>query len=50
MRFLMEKNSTNPAIEIVYQTLELLDEAVHYSNVDLVREINKLKKENYERN
>lgn len=43
------KNSTGD-VEIVYEEpLEMLDEAKHYNSVDLVREINKLKKELYER-
>ena len=40
----MNQNSTAD-IEIIYPEPELLDESVHYNNVDLVREINKLKKQ-----
>lgn len=40
----MDKNTT-ANIEIVYPKLELLDEESYYSNIDLVREINKLRKE-----
>lgn len=45
------QNSTSD-VEIAYQEvyqeeLELLDEAKHYNSVDLVREINRLKKEIY---
>lgn len=39
-------NSTNPNISITYEEpLEMLDESKHYNSVDLVREINKLRKE-----
>lgn len=37
--------STHPEVEIVYLEPEYLDEQAHYSNLDLVREINKLKKQ-----
>lgn len=40
------KSSTNPNVEIVYEEpLEMLDESKHYNSVDLVREINRLRKE-----
>lgn len=40
------KSSTNPEIEVVYEEeLEMLDESEHLSNVDLVREANKLRRE-----
>lgn len=39
--------SSTADVEIVYPTLELLDESVHYSTNDLKKEINKLKKELY---
>lgn len=40
------KSSTNPNIEVVYEEpLEMLDESKHYNSVDLVREINRLRKE-----
>lgn len=44
-------NTTNPNIAITYEEwalkepLEMLDESKHYNSVDLVREINKLRKE-----
>ena len=41
----METTSTHPEVEIVYVEPEYLDEQAHYSNLDLVREINKLKKQ-----
>lgn len=44
----MENEGVTANINIVYPALELLDEATHYSNVDLVREINKLKKQLYD--
>lgn len=40
-------SSTHPEVEIVYEEPEYLDEAKHYNSVELVREINKLKKEIY---
>lgn len=44
----MDNQNSTAKVEIVYPTLELLDEAKHYNNVDLVRELNRLKKEVYE--
>lgn len=41
----MNNQNSTADIEIVYQEPEFLDESVHYNNVDLVREINKLKKQ-----
>lgn len=42
----MTTSSTNPEIEVVYEEpLEMLDESEHLSNVDLVREVNKLRRE-----
>ena len=42
------KSSTRPEIEVVYEEqLELLDESVHLNSVELVREINHLKRENH---
>lgn len=42
----MTTSSTNPNIEVEYEEpLEMLDESKHYNSVDLVREINRLRKE-----
>lgn len=42
----METSSTHPEIEIVYEEpLEMLDESKHYHSVDLVKEINRNRKE-----
>ena len=42
----MSKSSTNSNVEVVYETeLEMLDESVHMNSVELVREINRLRKE-----
>jgi hypothetical protein len=43
----MSNVSTSAKVEVVWETPDLLDEAKHYNNVDLVREINRLKKELY---
>lgn len=40
------KSSTNPNIEVVYEEpLEPLDESIHFNNSELVRELNRLRKE-----
>lgn len=42
----METSSTHPEIEIVYEEQsEMLDESKHYHSVDLVKEINRNRKE-----
>lgn len=41
----MTTSSTHPEVEIVYEEPELLDESKHYSNSELVRELNRLRAE-----
>lgn len=42
----MEVSSTRPDLEITYEEpLEMLDESKHFNSVELVREINRLRKE-----
>lgn len=41
-----ESNTSRPDIEVEYETpLEPLDESVHFNNAELVRELNRLRKE-----
>lgn len=41
----MTTSSTHPEVKIVYEEPELLDESIHYSNGDLVKELNRLRAE-----